>query len=243
MDDQVMFYSSTTRSFFIVSSVLASIYALIFLYSTFLLIKTLFTPKIAQTSMVQLFLALVMFQFFCNPHTGAILVLFSEHFFMSNQMKLSFGSMPCACFTAVLSRIVYQLIYLILEFSTESDLEKIKSTMHCIKIALFAYVFINYTSRIIVALIGNNPNFINGSCRQTLAMLSISFTFTSFLMVCISFWFLQKKFNTIFTNDQGETIKRNIKNFTGALIFMITIYWTASIMGITCFTMEEDHIR
>lgn len=228
-----MFYQSDNEDLLIAKLILGGCFGVIFLFSVGLFVESYLRPKNPKTALSRFFLLMLQIEFFGIIYIVSLIGIFADYFGFPKIIILVISCLPCTAFILSISRIVYE--FTDLSFTFSSIVGKREKYLMFLKKFLWVYCIASYLSRMaIVAFVGNSATD-HKDKERSLAFISIFFSASSFCLLILSFWNLQRRFGTVFTNDQGKAVKKSVKTITVVLVFVIFSYWISAIIGFTCF--------
>lgn len=235
MDNKLIEYESSDISLEIFRIFLTFCYAAIIIVSIYRIYITSKEFNSPNSELINFILICIILGCLSNLYLGIITAFFLHHISIPTSAAKIIAFIPCALFTIVVTRITYLVIGIFLSLYQDFEIEQKETIEKFCKILLTFYCFVNVFARLIVVCIGDADWMIDGSVSQTLGFLSIFFSVTSVVLICVSVGLTYFQVKKVMRNSLGKSINKNLQIFACVLLFIILCYWASSVIGMYCF--------
>lgn len=239
MENAILDYSTTNNLATIFRAVLIGIFSTIGFYSAIFCVKAIRNLNNQRSSMI-IYISLSIFSFcLSNFHLVTIVHLLNCYFPYPKPLRLILIYLPCTIYTVIVSRFSFLLLDIYITFKTESSLETKENTLEILRYCLFMYVAIDFTSRLTISCIGDQPFIYKSSALETIMLLTIIFSILSLLMILIIILMVYLRIKSVLEYSLAQEVNGNLRLYAFSFTFMVLCFWISFIIPNYLFGISE----
>ena len=231
MDNTIANYDSSDLSLLVYRIIMIICFSLLIFFVFIRFYITFEESESPNTGIIRFLLICIFATSISNFYPGCIFFSLFRYLHYPQILYRIVSFIPCATFTAAVSRISFLLIDIGLNIESDVHAFNKQKTILFIKLGFTIYVSLNFLSRLLVACYGNQSWMIASSWSYTLSVLSFIFSIVSISILSACSRWLYIKIKRVLMNSVGQKVNKNLQIFTFVFIFAISCYFVSLIIG------------